>query len=538
MKIVLTGPKCSGKSSIGKTLSEKLNLPFYETDELIENLYFEETGDKLRCGGICNQLGDDGFRDYERRAIESTSDLDWCVISTGGSTMLNSNSRQILRTDSILILFEASIPVLLKRLELKKIPAFLNNSTAQDVFASRVRLVIELIKSYADITVDSTKLSETETLESALNQLQYEFNIRNSKPNSFGNSIKLTTFGESHGKAVGAILDGVKPGIEISENDIQKELNRRKPGQSSVSTPRNEKDKVKILSGIFDGKTTGASIGMLIENMDQDSSKYDNLKELYRPGTADYTFWSKYSVRDHRGAGRASGRETASRVMGGAVAKKILSDFGIKIVAHAVAVGNIKAEKCDYSVIEQNIVRCADLTAAVRMEKAILDAKKEHDSLGGVVQIDILGAPVGIGDPVFGKLDARLGMAILSIGAVKGVEFGKGFESATLKGSENNDLMQDGEFLSNNAGGILGGISNGEPIVIKAAVKPTPSILQPQKTCNKQNENVDVVIEGRHDPCIVPRIIPVMESMVALTLLDMIEMQMSINPNLFSGQSK
>jgi chorismate synthase len=533
MKIVLTGPKCSGKSSVGKKLAKKLGIPFYETDELIENIYFKEVGEKMTCSAICSEIGDDNFRDLERRAVEETNDMNWCLISTGGSTILNSNSRQTLRRNSILVLLHSSIHKLLERLVNKKIPAFLNNPAAQDLFSNRARLVIEVIKPYADIITNSTNLTEAETINDIYDQLLFEFNIRNNRPNSFGNFIKLTTFGESHGNSVGAVLDGIKPGIEISKEEIQKELNRRKPGQSAVSTPRNESDKIEILSGVFEGKTTGAPIGMLIKNKDHNSSKYDNLKEIYRPGTADFTFWKKYAIRDHRGGGRASGRETASRVMGGAIAKKILSDYGIKIIAHTLSISNIKAEKCDYRVIEQNIVRCADLTAAIKMEKAILDVKKENDSLGGIVQIDILGVPPGIGDPVFGKLDAKLGMAILSIGAVKGIEFGNGFDAALLKGTENNDLMRNGKFVSNNAGGVLGGISNGEPIIIRAAVKPTPSIFKNQKTSNKMNENVDILIEGRHDPCIIPRVIPVMESMAALTLLDMLEIQQSINPNLF-----
>ena len=531
MKIVLTGPKCSGKSSIGRKLAEELKLPFYETDKLIENLYIDETAKKLTCRGICAEIGDDNFRKLEKKAVETVNDLDWCVVSTGGSTMLNSDSRRILRTNSIVVLLHTSIYSLLERVDKKNIPAFLNNTTAKDLFAERAKLIIEIISPYADIQFDSSEATEEETFNYVFQHLNIELNVRNSNPNSFGRLIKLTTFGESHGKALGAILDGVKPGIEISEEAIQKELNRRRPGQSDVSTSRNEKDKVKILSGIFEGKTTGTSIGMIIENQDQDSSKYEKLKDIFRPGTADFTFWQKYSIRDHRGAGRASGRETASRVMGGAVAKLILAEYGIKIIAHTISIADVSIEKCDYNIIEQNDVRCGDVVSAVKMEKAILDAKKEGDSLGGIVQIDIMGVPAGMGDPVFGKLDARLGMAILSIGGVKGVEFGEGFSSASLKGSENNDLMKDGKFLTNNAGGILGGISNGEKIIIRAAVKPTPSVFKKQQTCNKKNENVELSIEGRHDPCIVPRIIPVMESMVALTILDALELQKSINPS-------
>jgi len=531
MKIIITGPKCSGKSTVGRKLAEELGLPFLETDDLIEDIYLKKTNKNLSCRGICLEVGDDKFREIEKTAINEASNRDWCVISTGGSTMLNRESRRLLRVDSILVLLDASICELLTRLENQKIPAFLNNKSAKDLFAARSQTVIEVIKPIADIEIDTSGLDLNGILNRLIGEIEQEVMIRCSHPNTYGQLIRLTTFGESHGKAIGAVLDGVKPGIPISKHDIQQELNRRRPGQSKVSTPRNEKDKLRILSGIFEGKTTGTPIGMIIENKDQDSTKYDNIKELFRPGSADFTFWKKYGIRDHKGGGRSSGRETAGRVMGGAIAKKILSERGVDIIAHTVDIAGIKAEDCVYSQIEQNPVRCADAQKAKEMEQKILEAKGHDDSVGGIVQIEVNGVPAGLGNPVFCKLEARLGMAILSLGAVKGIEFGDGFEVASKCGSENNDQMRNGKFITNHAGGILGGISNGEKIIIRAAVKPTPSIYTKQKTSDKDGNNVDLEVEGRHDPCIIPRIVPVMESMVALTILDAWEIQLRTNPN-------
>ncbi|MCX8065319.1 MAG: chorismate synthase [Candidatus Hydrogenedentes bacterium] len=355
--------------------------------------------------------------------------------------------------------------------------------------------------------------------------------MRVSSPNTFGDLIRVTTFGESHGPAIGAVIDGLPPGIEISEEDIQKELDRRKPGQSSITTRRKESDKVHILSGFFEGKTTGAPLTLLIYNEDPKSHHYDNIRNIFRPGHADYTFFMKFGIRDHRGGGRASGRETATRVASGAIAKKILEKKGVKIYAYSIEIGGIPCYKIDnYENIEKNPVRCPDIETAEEMEKKILEVRKEGDSLGGIVQIEIHGVPPGLGDPVFGKLSARLASAIMSIGAVKGVEFGDGFKLARLKGSEANDNMEDGKFLTNHAGGLLGGISTGEPIVMRVVVKPTSSIAKQQKTLNTDFENVEIKVHGRHDPCIVPRAIPVMESMVALTILDAWVKQANLNP--------
>ena len=352
--------------------------------------------------------------------------------------------------------------------------------------------------------------------------------------NTFGDVFRVTTWGESHGAAVGAIIDGAIPGIEISSEDIQKELDRRKPGQSSVSTPRNESDTVEILSGVFEGKTTGTPISLMIRNADQHSSAYEKLRDIVRPGHADFGYLSKYGIRDHRGGGRSSGRETAGRVAVGAVAKKILQNFGIEVVCHTTQIGSVCADSARLAQlsfkeiqnnIETNPVRCADLIAAAEMEKEILRAKENGDSVGGIVEGLIVGVPAGLGEPVFDKLDADLAKAIMSIGAVKGFEIGDGFLSAGCCGSDFNDAFKvDGGKIrpvTNHAGGILGGISTGETIRFRAAIKPTPSISITQKTVNTvENTETEIKIEGRHDPVIAPRFVPVGESMAAIVVLD------------------
>lgn len=338
--------------------------------------------------------------------------------------------------------------------------------------------------------------------------------------NTFGSAFRVTTWGESHGPAIGVVIDGCPPGLDLDETVIQKELDRRRPGQSGITTPRSETDTVMILSGVFEGKTTGTPIALEIKNRDAKSSQYDNLKSVFRPGHADYTFYKKFGIRDHRGGGRSSGRETAARVAAGAVAKMIAGKLGISITAYAKQVGAIIAETIDFSVIETNPVRCPDPEAAVRMERLILEAKDDGDSVGGIVEIVVKNCPHGLGDPVFDRLDADLAKALMSIGTVKGVEIGAGFDAVTKRGSENNDEISSGGFLTNNAGGILGGISTGQDIVIRIAVKPTSSILKDQRTVDIDNNDTTIRIEGRHDPCIVPRVVPVAESMVALVLAD------------------
>ena len=345
--------------------------------------------------------------------------------------------------------------------------------------------------------------------------------------NTFGNLFRITSFGESHGPALGAVIDGCPPNIELSEKDIQAQLDRRKPGQSDITTPRKEADTCEILSGVFEGKTTGCPIAIIVRNQNQHSKDYENIKDIFRPSHADFGFWEKYGIRDYRGGGRSSGRETIARVIGGAVAQKILSQkFNINIYGFARTIGNLELPEIDKSFIEKNPLRAADKTNYAKALQLVENARNDGDSVGGVVEIRIENPPTGIGSPVFNKLEALLAHACLSVGATKGFEIGEGFELAKNLGSFSNDpfIKQDGKIKTtrNANGGILGGISTGEDIWFKVAIKPTASILKPQKSVNKQGENIDLEIKGRHDPIIVPRVIPVLESMAALVLLDQI----------------
>ncbi len=344
--------------------------------------------------------------------------------------------------------------------------------------------------------------------------------------NTFGHSFRFTTWGESHGPAIGVVVDGCPAGIPIEAADLQRDLDRRRPGQSNVTTKRIEEDRAEILSGVFEGKTTGTPISVLIRNKDADSSKYDRLKDLFRPGHADYTYWEKWGHRDHRGGGRASARETAARVAAGAVAKKFLSDRGVSVQGFVSQIADIgwDGKTFDVEEVERNSCRCPDAETAKKMEEAILAARKEGDSLGGILSVIAIGVPPGLGEPIYGRLDADLASAIMGINAVKGVEIGAGFRAATMKGSEHNDAFDnvDGAIVprTNNAGGILGGISTGAPIVVTFAVKPTSSILIEQDTVTTSGEKTTVKVEGRHDPCVAPRAVPVAEAMVALVLAD------------------
>ena len=341
--------------------------------------------------------------------------------------------------------------------------------------------------------------------------------------NTFGNRFRVTTWGESHGLACGVVVDGCPAGVALKEADIQKEVNRRKPAKGSkMSTTRREKDQVKILSGVFEGKTTGTPISIIVENADTRSKDYSNIKDCYRPGHADFTYDLKYGFRDYRGGGRSSGRETLARVMAGAIAKKILKkEAKTDIFGHTVQVGPILAEKFSKAAIEKNEVRCADSNKAKEMAEFIEKIRfREGDSIGAIIEIVIKNPPKSLGRPVFDKLDADLAKAMLSIGAVKGFEIGAGFAVAEMKGSENNDQMTNKGFLSNNAGGILGGISTGQDIIMRLAVKPVPSISIEQKTITNKGKNTKMKTLGRHDCCLAPRIIPVAESMAALVLLD------------------
>jgi len=348
--------------------------------------------------------------------------------------------------------------------------------------------------------------------------------------NSFGKLFTITSFGESHGRCMGIIIDGCPAGLPVTEEDIQKEVDKRKPGIGVIATTRVEEDKVEILSGIFNGHTTGAPICLLVWNKDIDSSEYEKMRFLPRPGHADYTAFMKYGgFNDFRGGGRFSGRTTAAFVMAGAIAKKLLSLISIEVLAYTIEIGGIKAEPKGFDEIrenaEKNLLKCADLKAAEEMLKAIEKAKEDGDSVGGIVEGVALNVPVGLGEPVFDTLEGDLAKALLAIPAVKGVEFGSGFSAAGKRGSENNDqfIIRNGKIVTqtNNAGGILGGISNGMPIVVRVAVKPTSSIARSQETVDIKNmEGANLAVKGRHDVCIVPRAVAVVESMMAVTLCD------------------
>ena len=346
--------------------------------------------------------------------------------------------------------------------------------------------------------------------------------------NTFGKTFKVTTFGESHGTAIGAIIDGCPAGLKIDLDFIQNEMTRRRPGQSSIVTQRKESDQVELLSGVFEGVTTGTPIGILIKNKDARSKDYSHISEKFRPSHADFTFTEKYGIRDYRGGGRSSARETACRVAAGAIAKQFLAQSEIKVAAYVSQVGSIildkKIEEIDLSKIESNIVRCPDTQVAAEMETFIKKIKKEGDTVGGAVSCIVQNCPTGLGEPVFDKLHADLAKAIISINACKGFEIGSGFDAPQMRGSEHNDIFEkQGEKIitkTNFSGGIQGGISNGMPIYFKAAFKPVATIIPEQKSVNKKGETVTLAGKGRHDPCVVPRAVPIVEAMTALVLAD------------------
>lgn len=341
--------------------------------------------------------------------------------------------------------------------------------------------------------------------------------------NTFGNFFKLTTFGESHGEAIGGVIDGCPAGVSIDLDAIENQMMRRRPGQSAIVTQRKEADTVRFLSGIFEGKTTGSPIGFIIENTNQKSADYTHIKDSYRPSHADYTFDKKYGHRDYRGGGRSSARETACRVAAGAIASQLLG--AIAITGYVSSVGDLTLEKpyqeLDFNTVDSNLVRCPDAEMASKMIAKIKEIKKQGDTIGGIITCVIQNVPVGLGEPVFDKLHAQLGKAMLSINAVKGFEFGSGFKGATMNGSEHNDLFnQDGTTKSNLSGGVQGGISNGMDIYFRVAFKPVATIMQKQQTINSKGEKVEMQGKGRHDPCVVPRAVPIVEAMAALTIAD------------------
>lgn len=347
--------------------------------------------------------------------------------------------------------------------------------------------------------------------------------------NSIGTIFRLTTFGESHGVAIGGVVDGMPAGVDIDISFIQQELNRRRPGQSSITTSRNESDRVEFLSGVFEGKSTGAPIGFIVYNENQHSSDYDNMRDVFRPSHADFTYQHKYQIRDHRGGGRTSARITLSRCVAGALAKLVLRQYGINITAYTMQVGNISIgsdyRRYDLSVAETNAVRCPDIVKAAEMEELIKEVKSDGDTIGGIIQCVVSGCPVGLGSPEFDKLHAVLGKAMLSINAVKGFEYGEGFAGVTQRGSEQNDLFcidseNNVRMQTNHSGGVQGGLSNGEDIVFRVAFKPVATLLREQPTIDKLGNATTLHARGRHDPCVLPRAVPVVEAMAAMVILD------------------
>ncbi|MDV7103175.1 chorismate synthase [Vibrio sp. TH_r3] len=339
--------------------------------------------------------------------------------------------------------------------------------------------------------------------------------------NSIGQHFRVTTFGESHGLALGCIVDGCPPGLDITEADLQKDLDRRRPGTSKYTTARREPDEVQVLSGVFEGKTTGTSIGLLIKNTDQRSKDYSEIKDKFRPGHADYTYHQKYGVRDYRGGGRSSARETAMRVAAGAIAKKYLQQqFGIEIRAYLSQMGEVSIDKVDWNEIENNPFFCPDVDKVDELDQLIRDLKKQGDSIGAKLQVVATNMPVGLGEPIFDRLDADIAHALMSINAVKGVEIGDGFEVASQKGSEHRDSLTPNGFTSNHAGGILGGISTGQDLVANIALKPTSSITVPGETITKAGESTQLITKGRHDPCVGIRAVPIAEAMLAIVVMD------------------
>lgn len=346
--------------------------------------------------------------------------------------------------------------------------------------------------------------------------------------NTFGKIFTLTTFGESHGDAIGGVVDGMPAGIEIDTDFIQKELNRRRPGQSNITTSRNEADRVELLSGIFNGRSTGCPIGFIVRNTNQHSTDYDNMRDLFRPSHADFTYFTKYGERDHRGGGRSSARITISRVVAGALAKLAIKQLGITIQAFTSQVGNIAIDRdysrYDLSISEKNAVRCPDAEKAIQMEQLIKQVKAEGDTIGGIITCVVKGCPAGLGDPEFGKLHAQLAAAMLSINAAKGFEYGEGFDCVNSKGSEQNDIFtsnnQSVSTKTNHSGGIQGGISNGQDIYFRVAFKPVATILKDQQTINTDGKPTTFKAQGRHDPCVLPRAVPIVEAMAAMVILD------------------
>ncbi|MBI1319371.1 MAG: chorismate synthase [Candidatus Hydrogenedens sp.] len=520
------GPKGAGKSTVGRLFAEAVGLPVLDTDALVE----ERDGQGRTCREIFIQEGAEAFRTLEREVAIETGAKDYCVVITGAGLMMDPESRAAMRPRAVLVYLSADTDTLWQRATENGLPPWLEGPDGRAKYDAQTAHRNEVLRPFADILLDTTGQTPEDLAELLVERVGQELGIRMQAANTYGDVIRMTSFGESHGLALGIVVDGMRPGLEYSEAVIMEQMNRRKPGQSKVVTQRKEPDEVKILSGVFEGKTTGAPIAMVIYNQDQRSKNYDDIKDVFRPGHGDFTFYRKYGIRDYRGGGRQSARETAGRVAAGAVPMHLLAQKGVRIVAHAIEVAGIRAETCDFATIEDNPVRCADPVAAKKMEQAILDARSAKDSVGGIVQLEIHGLPVGLGDPIFGKLDARLISAIMTVGAFKGVEVGTGFDLVRMRGSEANDPMAGGQFTSNHQGGILGGISTGQPVILRIAVKPTASIAQQQHTNDEAGRERDIAVLGRHDPCIVPRAVPVIENMAAFVVFDAWEVQARLNP--------
>jgi len=515
--IVLYGFKGSGKTALGRVLARALERPFLDTDDVIESLHAERTGVSLTFRQIYQQRGENYFRKLEKDAVARCAGRAGIVVAVGGSAFREPDNRRALRQRGVFVYLQAPPDVLADRIR-GNVPSFLDADDLEASIRSRNTPFLDLYRAHADVVVHTADADVEECARRVLDHLQHHAAALMSSPNTFGLMVRMHTFGESHGPAVGVVIDGVPSGIELDVGRIQHELDRRRPGQSKLTTSRSEKDRVHVMSGVFEGKTTGTPICLLIYNEEKDPSAYDALRDVFRPGHADFTYFSKYGVRDHRGGGRSSGRETAARVAAGAVALSELERRGIHVTGHVLEAAGVRARTFDPDEIEKNAVRSADPDAALAMEAAITAAREKGESVGGIVEVIAAGVPTGLGEPVFYKLDAMLAQAIVSIGAVKGVEFGRGFGAARLRGTENNDEITEEGFASNNAGGILGGISTGQDVVLRFAVKPTASVSRPQQTVDKQGRPTTLNIEGRHDPCIAPRVVPVAESMTAWVL--------------------